>query len=930
MQIKSVTRLANPSSLVDNAYSHHVLIKWIEGRDYPSLYWPYNANPYGPQYTAKKNGGRWDGVHAAWTFPDAAGAYKTIDAIKRQHPNWPILNDLRQPYIPLSGIEISRVTLGIGLEACLMPLPLRAHTKMPENLQTFVLTLSSNQRQQDIGLLLGSSDAVGDAVVLMCSQGAALNNSLAEKVPFSLSSKVQVAVSDWVVQLQYDLANPLHYQLTPEPTWRNQWRKRPSISLDGVVHTTRRKWPTWKSRLLDHGIEWEGDDPEPNTLTSIEFDASGVPGWDTPAPNGHLLHAYQKDGVRFCLARGMRALIGDEMGIGKTAQAIAACEASGAQRIVIFCPANARYVWEREIKGWSGRSDIQHIKTQFDKPDLRCRWHIVTYDLLPVRPLSWTFHNQEEVRAFLKVYPQLSDQIKHSPNGSKKRRKISFAQPLDVAPAFSDPARTQKWNEGMQSLKKRREDGVLAQLLAMDNTTVVADEAHRAKNQEAKRTRALKQIAQRAPQLLLLTGTPLRNDEHEAAVLLSLLDAGASEALSKERGYTIDDVKHCLSQLMIRRTKAEVLPELPEKTRQRLDLDDLDKVQLMVYQEAILNARDAYPTALLKGASEAEARQRMLGCIEQARTALGLAKVMGHAVLETILQTVESKKCCVVFTSHHKVSDLLQERLTHQKLRAAVVDGRVPPERRAAIVDQFQNGEIDVVIGGINAAGEAITLTRADTAIFVELDWVPAALLQAEDRIHRVGQNSNCQIIQLIARLPADVFNLDDMMVDLLGSKHAAIGNVLEEDTTHVVAPGTKSKLQERLLNRWQSTTTTDALSNSIEMQQGEPTPTATALPPVAVDQAAAKPKRGRPKKYSDAFPPPSATDRSQRSTKSLIKSGGKRVMLRLGGAANSALDEIMKLTGSQQATAVINQAIIEWHQHLLKTSTNNPDPPMQ
>lgn len=52
--------------------------------------------------------------------------------------------------------------------------------------------------------------------------------------------------------------------------------------------------------------------------------------------------------------------------------------------------------------------------------------------------------------------------------------------------------------------------------------------------------------------------------------------------------------------------------------------------------------------------------------------------------------------------------------------------------------------------------------------------------------------------------------------------------------------------------------------------------------------------------------------------------------MLRLGGEANSALDGIMKLTGSQQATAVINQAIVEWHRHLLKTSTNNPDPPVQ
>jgi SNF2 family DNA or RNA helicase len=718
--------------------------------------------------------------------------------------------------------------------------------------------------------------------------------------------------------------------LAPVPTDWNQRGKNFAAPWDGVVHTTRKKWPTWKNRLLDHKIQWEGDAPERDALTSIEFDARGVPGWDTPAPNGHFLHAYQKEGVQFCLARGMRALIGDEMGVGKTAQAIAAAEAASAQRIVILCPASARYVWEREIKNWSARGEVQHIKSQFDKVDLNCRWHILTYDLLAVRPFSWTFSDGPETRAFLKVYPQMSDQIKDSKNGRQTHRKISFDEPLDVAPVLSDPARTQMWNEGMQSLRKRRDAGVLAQLLAMDQTTVVADEAHRAKNQEAKRTRALKQIAQRAPQLLLLTGTPLRNNEHEAAVLLSLLDDSAAKALSRERGYTIDDVKDCLNHLMIRRTKAEVLPELPEKTRQRIDLDDLDQVHLQHYKEALLNAKNAYDTALLQGASESEARQQMQGGIEQARTALGLAKVMSHAALETILQTVESKKCCVVFTSHHKVSDQLAEQLTRQKLTAAVIDGRVPPERRAAVVDRFQNGEIDVIIGGINAVGEAITLTRADTAIFVELDWVPAALLQAEDRIHRVGQKSSCQIIQLIARLPADQFNLDDMMVELLGSKLEVIGRVLDEQTTNVVASGTKSKLQERLLSRWRSTTTTDALSKSTELQPDAPPTAVTALQPVAVDQPVAKRKRGRPKKYSDTFPPPSATDRSKRSTNALIERGGKRVMLRLGGVANLALGEIMKLTGSQQATAVINQAIVELHRHLLKTSTKNPDPPWQ
>jgi hypothetical protein len=93
-----------------------------------------------------------------------------------------------------------------------------------------------------------------------------------------------------------------------------------------------------------------------------------------------------------------------------------------------------------------------------------------------------------------------------------------------------------------------------------------------------------------------------------------------------------------------------------------------------------------------------------------------------------------------------------------------------------------------VFIGGINAAGESITLTRSDTAIFVELDWVPAALLQAEDRVHRSGQYDHCHIIHLIARTPAGMGNLDEWMIDVLGFKMNRIRAVLEEDSSNLVA----------------------------------------------------------------------------------------------------------------------------------------------
>jgi len=185
--------------------------------------------------------------------------------------------------------------------------------------------------------------------------------------------------------------------------------------------------------------------------------------------------------------------------------------------------------------------------------------------------------------------------------------------------------------------------------------------------------------------------------------------------------------------------------------------------------------------------------------VEMARTALGKAKVRGGAVLDLVLDVVENKGCCVVFCAHHEASDDLKGRLEKENLRTAVVDGRTSQKERARIVKDFQDGHLDVFIGGINAAGEAITLTRADTVIFVELDWVPAALLQAEDRIHRVGQVSNCQIVQVIARIEHGV-NLDEMMIDLIGSKMTRIGTVLDESTANIIARSIQTDLYDRLL----------------------------------------------------------------------------------------------------------------------------------
>ena len=797
--IKNVVVLS-ANQLKTRVKAEHIKVTYDSDGNLIAISWMFGTEDDSLYQKAKNRKGIWDYVISGWTFPKASVVQSFFDDIVKQHPDWPIIGRPNAPYMALAGVKFSRFKLGNDFEVCQIPLPLPNLTRQ-DGMPSFYQVSVSEKKQA--GVFIGSKSAVTAIADLMIEQGAICDNSLARKWPLDIAAGcVKVKINGWAIEISCNLNNPLHYQLAPEQKvkWVGAYPDATKVVIPwtGKINTTRKFWSALKTKIQSYGIEIEGDDPSAALLSSTSFDSKLVSGWDSPAPNGNLLHDYQKEGALFCATRGMRAIIGDEMGVGKTVQAIAAAEAVNAAKILVICPVNARYVWDREIQGWGGRGGIQHITNPLDDMDVNCRWHIVTYEQITTKARSWEFNNAAEVKAFITTFPkhELVSKLKLI---HEYPQKVSFDKWLDAVPVFTDPKQILAWEKMMQLLKEQ----LLEQFLSVKDLLTIVDEAHRAKNKASKRTKVVQRIATHTHQILMLTGTPLRNNEHEAAVLLGLLDDGASTALSKEMGYTTQDVKDYLSYFMIRRTKADVLPELPEKTRQRIDISDLDPTQIKNYHAALANAQLKYQLAIEAGQSDAQARQQMQGGIEIARTALGVAKVASGVVTELIIETVENSlsACCVVFCAHHQASDALLEQLKKENLRAAIVDGRTQQKERAQIVEKFQNGELDVFIGGINSAGEAITLTRAETVIFVELDWVPAALVQAEDRIHRVGQRSNCQIIQLVAKMDSVEENLDEMMIELLNHKSARIGNVLDESTGNIIQGSIQSKIFKRLIS---------------------------------------------------------------------------------------------------------------------------------
>lgn len=777
----------------------NIEVSYDDDGNLKSVKWLYNTVDRGLYGMAKRRGGVWNRNAGGWTFADPSVTEEMLCAIVKRNPKWPIIGDPRKPFMPLSKFKFSRIVLGDGRAACLVPLP------VPFGFPDFddvhkIYRLSSAGNKKSVALLIGSTAAIDKVEVSMLESGAKCNPTLADNWSFGGGDKAQVKVAGWAIQITFDLSNPLHYLAAPEQKWR--WTgqfpfgTQVAIPWDGTVHITMKAWLGFKAKLQALGLEWQGDNPEEDQAVPVAFDPSRVAGWNSPAGNGYLLHPYQKEGALFVASRGMRALIGDEMGVGKTAQAIAAASGANAPRVLILCPASARYVWEEEIRGWDGRGDIQHITSQLDKVDQDARWHIATYDLIVARSETWRLNDEFEEAAFVAAFPHMKGNITKKPGGGYPR-KIALDKPLDKIPAFADGKRVTAWSKTMQRLRGE----LLEQFLGVGKLLAILDEAHRVNNKTAKRTKAIQRIADGEAGLIMLTGTPLRNSEQEAAVLLGILDGNAAKALSKENGYTVQDVKDYLSHLMIRRTKAQVLPDLPEKTRQRIAISDLDPARMDTYHAALNWASDSYYLAIKDGQSLEAARMRMQGGIEKARVALGLAKVHGGAVTDLILEVVENKGCCVVFCSHKEVGAQLKSRLEKEGLRVGLSNGDTPQKARAEIQKSFQEGCLDVFIGGIKSAGEAITLHRADTIVFVELEWTPAWFSQAEGRIHRKGQRNNCHIIQLVARMQEGE-NLDEMMVDVIGSKTSIIGRVLDEDTSNIFGETLKKKVRQRLLTR--------------------------------------------------------------------------------------------------------------------------------
>ncbi|WCJ28566.1 SWI/SNF-related matrix-associated actin-dependent regulator of chromatin subfamily A-like protein 1 [Euphorbia peplus] len=457
---------------------------------------------------------------------------------------------------------------------------------------------------------------------------------------------------------------------------------------------------------------------------------------------------FQRDGIRFVLQHGGRALLADEMGLGKTLQAIAVAAClRDFWPVLILTPSSLRLHWASMIQQW------------LDIP---------SSDILVV--LS------QNVGSNRGGFTIVSSSSKSSIHLDGLFNIISY----DVVPKLQNV------------------------LTETDFKVVIADESHFMKNAQAKRTTASLPVIKKAQYAILLSGTPALSRPIELFKQLEALYPDVYKNVHEYgnryckggvfgvyQGASNHEELHNLMKatVMIRRLKRDVLSELPVKRRQQVFLDlaekDMKKVNALFRELEMVK----YKIKVCSSPEEVDSlkfSEKQL--INKIYTDSAEAKVSG--VLDYLGTVVEAGCKFLIFAHHIPMIEAIHEFLVKKKVGCIRIDGSTPPASRQALVTDFQEKDsIKAAVLSIRAGGVGLTLTAASTVIFAELSWTPGDLIQAEDRVHRIGQVSSVNIYYLLAN-----DTVDDIIWDVVQSKLENLGQMLDGHENILEVSGSQPK----------------------------------------------------------------------------------------------------------------------------------------
>ena len=445
------------------------------------------------------------------------------------------------------------------------------------------------------------------------------------------------------------------------------------------------------------------------------------------------LYPYQLQGALFAACRG-RCILGDDMGLGKTVQTLAAVEflarERGIERVLVIAPASVKYQWEGEIRKFTAR---------------------------PVQVIE----------------------------GTTAQRRVLYRQPTFY--------RLINYEVGLRDLKE---------LNAWQPDLIVLDEAQRIKNWESKTTRAIKKMQSRYA--IVLTGTPLENRLEELYSIVQFVDDRRlgpafqflhdhriEDANGKLLGYrNLDKIRERLAPIFLRRTRGEVLTQLPARTDNTIYVE-MSEAQRGPYQD------EQHTLAMLlqkKYLTELD-RRRIVCCLTNLRMLCDSTFLLDKLThVSPKLEELAELLGQLVSAGPHKVVIFSQwEQMLHQAAEVVgaglprpygfvVLHGNVPGKDRRALLERFREDEDCRVFLSTDAGGTGLNLQSADTVINLEVPWNPAVLEQRIARVHRMGQHRPVQVFNLVTR-----DSIEERVLRTLDRKRSLFAGVFTDNSDEVL-----------------------------------------------------------------------------------------------------------------------------------------------
>jgi superfamily II DNA or RNA helicase len=336
-----------------------------------------------------------------------------------------------------------------------------------------------------------------------------------------------------------------------------------------------------------------------------------------------------------------------------------------------------------------------------------------------------------------------------------------------------------------------QQEDVATMLAKVSWQTIVLDEAQAIKNHATKRSQAAMNLQGQFK--VITTGTPVENHLGELWNLFRFINPGllgSLEAFNERFANPIerdqdeqarDTLRRLIQPFILRRTKDQVLKELPSRTEITLHVD-LSPEEMAFYEalrrEAIAKLSDSDASAGQKHLQVlAEIMKLRRSCCNTrlVRPDMGIPSAKLEQFGEVLTEILENGHKALVFSQFVDHLSILREYLDEQKINYQYLDGSTPAKQRKQRVDAFQQGEGDVFLISLKAGGTGLNLTAADYVIHMDPWWNPAVEDQASDRAHRIGQKRPVTIYRLVAR-----GTIEDKIVDLHKQKRDLADSLLD------------------------------------------------------------------------------------------------------------------------------------------------------